>query len=122
MGEFLGTLKLLGGAIRNMQRVRKLNDAADAIVKRMTGLPPAAFTKECNDALFEQVKTNYLSNVDYGAPYEPKEVAAFKLLCYKELPLPHPFNKRVDEALRTMAREINPARVKPELLGLAAYV
>jgi hypothetical protein len=121
MSESLGMLKLLGGAIRNMQRVRKLNDAADAIVKKMTGVAPAAFTKEYNDALFDQVKTIYLSNVGCGAPYEPREVAAFKLLCYKELPLPQPFNKRVDEALRTIAREIDPARVKPELLGLAAY-
>jgi hypothetical protein len=122
MREFLGTLKLLGGAIRNMQRVRKLNDEADAIVKRMTGLAPAAFTKECNDALFEQVKTSYLNNADLAAPCGPREVAAFKLLCYAELALPHPFDKRVEEALRTMAREISPVRLKPELLGLAAYI
>ena len=120
MGEFLDTLKLAASAVRNMQQVNRLNDEADTIVKRMTGLPPAAFTSEFRSAIFERVKSHYLNN--FGPPYDAKEVAAFKLLCYSRQDLPHPFDKRVEQALKAMARELDPLRCREELLELAAYI
>jgi hypothetical protein len=119
MGEFLDTLKFVGSALRNKQDVTRLNDEADRIVKQMTGLPPRAFTREYRDTIFQQVKYNFLEN--FGPVYTAKEVAAFKLLCYSRQPLPHPFDKRVESALRTMAREISPSAFRMELAELGSH-
>ena len=120
MGEWLDLAKLAAGALRNKQQVTRQSDEADRIVKRMTGLPPAAFNAEFRAVIFERVRLHFLNN--FGPTYEAKEVAAFKLLCYSKQELPHPFNKRVDQALKAIAREINPSRCREELLELAAYV
>jgi hypothetical protein len=99
MGELFDMLKLVGGALRNRQRVIRLNDEADAIIKDVTGLTPAAFTKEFRDGLFKRLKSNYLTNEGLGAPYQARDFAAFKLLCYKDLPLPQPFPGELNRPL-----------------------
>ena len=120
MGEFFDTLKFVGSTLHNKQEVTRLSDEADRIVKQMTGLPTRAFTREYRDAIFQQVKQNFLEN--FGPVYTAKEIAAFKLLCYSRQPLPSPFDRRVEGALRTMAREVSSSAFRTELAELGSYI
>lgn len=119
MGEFQNMFRMLSHVVGNVQAVNRLNDGADRIVKRMTGLPTRAFNKQYRDAIYDRVKHHYLNNL--GPEYEPTEVAAFKLLCYSKQEMPHPFNKRIEEALRAIAAEVDRSRAREELMELTLY-
>jgi hypothetical protein len=119
MAGFWRTLETISHVAANRGEFLALDSNSDKLIKSLCYFDPSKMPKEFRDVLSDRVRVMYLDN--YGEPWSVEEIAAFKMLAYKEVLSGQAAEGEIVRCLQQLRRRINKEHVRIEIAALDEY-